>query len=52
MLGSLDLTLLIVVFIALQAWWIIPLIMKNNNLNESGKELKEEVKKLEELYKK
>ena len=50
--GTTDLIVLILVFFGLQAWWVIPLIRKNNKLNERGKELREEVKKLEKLYKK
>ena len=50
--GTPDLILLIFVFIGLQAWWIIPLIQKNNRLNERGSELREEVKQLEKLYRK
>ncbi len=50
--GTLDLILLILVFIGLQAWWIISIIKKNNKLNDSGRELKEEIKQLEKLYKK
>ena len=50
--GTLDLIILILVFVGLQAWWIIPLIKKNNKLNERGKVLREEIKQLEKLYKK
>ena len=50
--GTLDLIILILVFVGLQAWWIIPLIKKNNKLNERGTELREEIKQLEKLYKK
>ena len=50
--GTPDLTLLILVFIGLQAWWIIPIIKKNNKLNDRGRELREEIKQLEKLYKK
>ncbi len=50
--GTPDLILLILFFIGLQAWWIIPLIKKNNKLNERGKELREEINQLEKLYKK
>ena len=50
--GTLDLILLILVFVGLQAWWIIPIIKKNNEVNERGEELKEEIKQLEKLYKK
>ena len=50
--GSADLILLIFVFLVLQAWWIIPIIKKNNKINERGKELREEIQKLEKLYRK
>ena len=50
--GTPDLILLILVFIGLQAWWLIPLIKKNNKLNEKDKKFKEEIKQLEKLYKK
>ena len=50
--GTPDLILLILVFIGLQAWWIIPLIIKNNEFNKRGKELKQEINLLEKLYKK
>ncbi|ABM72496.1 Conserved hypothetical protein [Prochlorococcus marinus str. MIT 9515] len=50
--GTPDLIILIFVFFGLQAWWVIPLINKNNKLNEKGKVLREEIKKLEKLYKK
>ena len=50
--GTSDLIFLILLFIGLQAWWIIPLIKSNNKMNERGKELREEIKLLEKLYKK
>ena len=50
--GTPDLILLLLVFIGLQAWWIIPLIKKNNKLNEKNKTFKEEIKQLEKIYKK
>ena len=50
--GTADLILLIFVFVGLQAWWIIPIIKKNNKINKRGKDLREEIKKLERLYKK
>ena len=50
--GTTDLILLILVFIGLQAWWIIPLIRKNNKLNKRGKILSEEIKQLEKIYRK
>ena len=50
--GTTDLIILILVFMLLQAWWIIPIIKKNNKMNLRGKELREEIKQLEKLYKK
>ena len=50
--GTLDLLILIFIFLGLQAWWIIPIIDKNNKLNKRGNDLKEEIKQLEKLYKK
>ena len=50
--GTPDLILLIFVFLGLQAWWIIPIIKKNNIINERGKELRDEIKHLEKIYKK
>ena len=50
--GTPDLILLILVFLGLQAWWLIPIIKKNNKINERGKALSKEVKKLEKLYNK
>ena len=49
--GTTDLILLILVFAGLQAW-IIPLIKNNNKINEREKELREEIKQLEKLFKK
>ena len=50
--GTPDLTVLILIFVGLQAWWINPIIKNNNRINERDKELKEEIKQLEKLYKK
>ena len=50
--GTPDLIILVLVFLGLQAWWLIPIIKKNNKINERGKELREEIKQLEKLYKK
>ena len=50
--GTSDLILLILVFLGLQAWWIIPIIKKNNKINQKGKELREEIQQLEKLYRK
>ena len=50
--GTPDLIVLVLCFFCLQAWWIIPIIKKNNKINQRGKELSEEIKQLEKLYKK
>ena len=49
--GKPELILLILVFVVLQAWWIIPIVKKNNKINERSKELREEIKQLEKIYK-
>ena len=50
--GIFDLLILLFIFLGLQSWWIIPIINKNNKLKERGNDLREEIKKLEKLYKK
>ena len=50
--GTLDLLILVFIFLGLQAWWVIPIINKNNKLNKRCKDLREEIKQLEKLYKK
>ena len=50
--GSFELLILVFIFLGLQAWWIIPIVVKNNKLNNRGKDLREEIKQLEKLYKK
>ena len=50
--GTPDLIFLILMFVGLQAWWIIPIIKKNNKINEKGKKLRDEINQLEKLYKK
>ena len=50
--GTFDLLILVFIFLGLQAWWIIPIIKKNNKLNKKGSDLREEIKQLEKLYKK
>tara|TARA_Y100000589_G_C27172963_1_gene637536 strand:+ start:912 stop:1073 length:162 start_codon:yes stop_codon:yes gene_type:complete len=50
--GSIDLLILIIIFLGLQAWWIIPIIKKNNKLNEKRKDLRQEIMQLERIYKK
>jgi len=50
--GTFELLILVFIFLGLQAWWIIPIVIKNNKLNNRGKDLREEIKQLEKLNKK
>ena len=50
--GTFDIIILILIFVGLQAWWVIPIIKRNNKMNERGKDLREEVKQLERIFKK
>ena len=50
--GTFDLLILVFIFFGLQAWWIIPIIIKNNKLDNRSNDLREEIKQLENLYKK
>ncbi len=50
--GTFDLLILLFIFLGLQAWWIIPIIIKKNKLNKRSDDLREEIKQLEKLYKK
>ena len=50
--GSFELLILVSIFLCLQAWWIIPIINKNNKFNKRGKDLRDEINQLEKLYKK
>ena len=49
--GTPDLILLILVFIGLQAWWILPLIKNDNKPNQRAKKLRDKINQLEKLYK-
>ena len=50
--GTFDIIMLILIFLGLQAWWVIPIIKRNNKMNERDKDLSEEVKQLERIFKK
>ena len=50
--STFELLILLFIFLGLQAWWIIPIVINNNKLNNRGKDLREEIKQLEKLYKK
>tara|TARA_Y100001933_G_C18539343_1_gene372497 strand:- start:174 stop:323 length:150 start_codon:yes stop_codon:yes gene_type:complete len=46
--GKVEIITLILIFVGLQAWWIIPIIKRNKR----DKDLNEEVKQLEKIFKK
>ena len=50
--GTFEIIILMFIFLGLQAWWVIPIIKRNNKMNERGKDLSEETKKLERIFKK
>ena len=50
--GSLDLLILLIIFLGLQAWWIFPIIKKYRQFNNKNTTLKEKIETLERLYKK
>ena len=50
--GTFDIIMLILIFLGLQAWWVIPIIKINNKMNERGKDFSEEVEQLERIFKK
>ena len=50
--GTFELLILVFIFLGLQGWLIIPIVIRNNKLNKRGKDLRKEIKQLEKLYKK
>ena len=50
--GTFDLIILILIFLGLQAWWVIPIMKRNNEIKERSNDLSEEVKQLERIFKK
>ena len=51
-LGTLDLLILLILFLGLQAWWIYPIFKNNRKFNKKSSNLKEKIETLERLYKK
>ena len=51
-LGLIDLFILLLIFLGLQAWWIYPILKKNMQINTKTANLKEKIDSLERLYKK
>ena len=49
--GSLDLLILLIIFLGLQAWWIYPILKKFRKFNKKTSNLKEKIETLERLYK-
>ena len=50
--GTFEIIVLILIFVGIQAWWVIPIIKRNNKMNERDKDLSEEIKQLERILKK
>ena len=50
--GTFELLILVFIFLGIQAWWIIPIVIKNNKLNKRSIDLRKEINQLEKLYKK
>tara|TARA_Y100000589_G_scaffold62016_1_gene53253 strand:+ start:1144 stop:1305 length:162 start_codon:yes stop_codon:yes gene_type:complete len=50
--GTFDLIILILIFLGIQAWWVIPIIKRNNKIEERRKDIREEIKQLERIFKK
>ena len=50
--GSVDLSILLIIFLGLQVWWIYPIVKKNRKFNKKTSNLKEKIETLERLYKK
>ena len=50
--GIFEIIMLILIFLGLQAWWVIPIMKRNNEINERSNDLSEEVKQLERIFKK
>ena len=49
--GTLELSTLIIIFICLQLWWIVPIIRNSKKQNIQDNERKNNVEKLERLFK-
>ena len=50
--GSIDLIILLIIFLALQAFWVYPILKKNRKFNKKTTNLREEIETLERLFKK
>ena len=50
--GTIDLIIFGLVFIGLQAWWIIPIVRQNNSSDGKSSYLRKKISQLERLYRK
>ena len=50
--GTVDLIFLGIIFIGLQVWWIIHVVRQSNIFNNDGSHLRDEINKLERIYRK
>tara|TARA_Y100001968_G_C18760656_1_gene437571 strand:- start:314 stop:475 length:162 start_codon:yes stop_codon:yes gene_type:complete len=50
--GTIDLIIFGLIFIVLQAWWIIPIVKQNISSDEKSLNIKKEIDRLEKLYRK
>ena len=50
--GSIDILILLIIFLGLQTWWIYPIIKENRKLNKKNTNLSEKIDTLKKLYKK
>ena len=49
--GSIDLLILLIIFLGLQSWWMYPIIKKNREFKKKDINLQEKIDTLEKLYK-
>tara|TARA_Y100001968_G_scaffold83822_1_gene74888 strand:+ start:44 stop:205 length:162 start_codon:yes stop_codon:yes gene_type:complete len=50
--GTIDLIIFGLIVIGLQAWWIFPIVRRNNASHKKSSNLNKEIDKLEKLYRK
>ena len=49
--GSIDLLILLIIFLGLQSWWIYPIVKKYRRFKKKNTNLQEKIDTLEKLYK-
>tara|TARA_Y100001968_G_scaffold129599_1_gene118319 strand:- start:323 stop:484 length:162 start_codon:yes stop_codon:yes gene_type:complete len=50
--GTIDLIIFGLIFIGLQAWWILPIVKQSNSSDKKSSNLRKKIIQLERLYKK